>query len=72
MVWLIAGRILKYTSRLPLTIRALNAGKGISVDASILKYSRENNTMGVPLATVSVSLLSVHACPKLSKSKLGQ
>ena len=65
MVWLIAfaRRILKHTSRLPLTIRALNAGKGITVDASILKYSRDNNTMGVPLATVSVSFLSVHAFP---------
>ena len=68
-----ARRILKYSSRLPLTIRALNAGKGVSVDASILKYSEENNTMGIPLATVSVSFLSVYAySDDLNKRKPSQ
>lgn len=50
-------RIMKTPSRLPLSIVSLKAGKGIWVDGSMLRYSKEDKTMGMPLAVVSVSPL---------------
>lgn len=50
-------RIMEAPSRLPLSISALKAGKGIWVDGSMLRYSKEDKTMGMPLAVVSVSSL---------------
>lgn len=46
------GKMLTY---IPLTIRALKAGKGLRVDSYITRYSQDDNTMGIPLAVISVS-----------------
>lgn len=61
--------------RLPLSIRALNAGKGVSIDASINGYSKENHTMDIPLATISevrlflcTLVLTVHIRLKQTKN----
>lgn len=50
-------RIMKAPSRLPLSMSALKAGKGIWVDGSMLRYSKEDKIMGMRLAVVSVSSL---------------
>lgn len=50
-------RIMKAPSRFPLSISALKAGKGIWVDGSMLRYSKEDKIMGMRLAVVSVSSL---------------
>lgn len=55
---------MKPLSRLPLNIGALNAGKGMSVDGAILRYSNGNNIMiiGAPIAVVSVCPSSPSLC----------
>ena len=41
-------------ARIPLTSRALKAGKGLGVDSYITRYSKDNDTMGIPFAVISV------------------
>lgn len=54
----VSTRIVKRWSRLPLNIAALKRGKGLPIDASIMRFSKKKHTMGIPLATISVGSLS--------------
>ena len=62
----LSARIVKQWSRLPLNITAHKAGKGILIDASILRYSIEEHTMGIPLATITVGTISLLDWPSIT------
>lgn len=51
----------KVLARIPLTISALKSGKGLWVDSYITRYSKDDDTMGIPLAVISVSFFYGHA-----------